>query len=129
MFFIFFIFFSFVNSKYKEIELKLKNRETEYDLPLYFETTDLCSKWIPSLFSSTALIGSTISIMGHYKTIFKNIYIYNPYTLKYLNQSLYSDIFLYTSIFNEIYIAKTYNLFPIFPKYCLFGLDYSEVIN
>ena len=34
MFFIFFIFFSFVNSKYKEIELKLKNRETEYDLPL-----------------------------------------------------------------------------------------------
>ena len=129
MFFIFFIFFSFVNSKYKEIELKLKNRETEYDLPLYFETTDLCSKWIPSLFSSTALIGSTISIMGHYKTIFKNIYIYNPYTLKYLNQSLYSDIFLYTSIFNEIYIAKTYNnIFPTFPKYCLFGLDYSEVI-
>ena len=129
MFFIFFIFLSFVNSKYKEIELKLKNREIEYDLPLYFETTDLCSKWIPSLFSSTALIGSTISIMGHYKTIFKNIYIYNPYTLKYLNQSLYSDIFLYTSIFNEIYIAKTYNLFPtIWPKYCLFGLDYSEVI-
>ena len=116
MFFIFFIFFSFVNSKYKEIELKLKNRETEYDF----------SKWIPSLFSSTALIGSTISIMGHYKTIFKNIYIYNPYTLKYLNQSLYSDIFLYTSIFNEIYIAKTYNnIFPTFPKYCLFGLDYS----
>ena len=121
MFFIFFTFFSFVNSKYKEIELKLKNRETEYDLPLYFETTDLCSKWIPSLFSSTALIGSTISIMGHYKTIFKNIYIYNPYTLKYLNQSLYSDIFLYTSIFNEIYIAKIYNnIFPTFPKYCLF---------
>ena len=53
----------------------------------------------------------------------------NPYAVKYLNRSFYSDIFLYTSIFNEIYIAKTYNnIFPTFPKYCLFGLDYSEVI-
>ena len=128
MFFYFFTFFSFVNSKYKEIELKLKNRETDYDLPLYFETTDLCSKWIPSLFSSTALINSAIDIMGHYKTIFNNIYMENPYAVKYLNRSFYSDIFLYTSIFNEIYIAKTSYLFPIFPKYCLFGLDYSEVI-
>ena len=66
--------------------------------------------------------------MGHYKTRFNKIYIRNPYTLIYFNQSFYSDIFLYTSIFNEIYIAKTYNLFPIFPKYCLFGLDYSEVM-
>ena len=94
MFFIFFTFFSFVNSKYKEIELKLKNRETDYDLPLYFETTDLCSKWIPSLFSSTALINSAIDIMCHYKTIFNNIYIRNPYTLIYFNQSFYSVYFL-----------------------------------
>ena len=53
----------------------------------------------------------------------------NPYTIKYFDQPIQSNIFLYTSIFNEIYIAKTYNLFPtIWPKYCLFGLDYSEVI-
>ena len=82
-FFVFLVLcISFINSIYKEIELKLKNKETDYDLPLYFETTDLCSKWIPSLFSSTALIGSTISIMGHYKTIFKNIYIYNTKIFK-----------------------------------------------
>ena len=57
------------------------------------------------------------------------IYIQNPYTIKYFEKSIYTNIFLYTSIFNEIYIAKTYNLFPtIWPKYCLFGLDYSEVL-
>ena len=56
-FFVFLVLcISFINSIYKEIELKLKNKGTDYDLPLYFETTDLCSKWIPSLFSSTALI-------------------------------------------------------------------------
>ena len=71
---------SFINSIYKEIELKLKNKETDYDLPLYFETTDLCSKWVPSLFSSMSLIDNMISVMGHYKTIIDNIYtkyIYN----------------------------------------------------
>ena len=120
---------SFINSIYKEIELKLKNTGTDYDLPLYFETTDLCSKWIPSLFSSMLLIDNMISVMGHYKTIFYSIYMQNPYTIKYFDQPIQSNIFLYTSIFNEIYIAKTYNLFPtIWPKYCLFGLDYSEVI-
>ena len=120
---------SFINSIYKEIELKLKNKETDYDLPLYFETTDLCSKWVPSLFSSVALIDNMISVMGHYKTIIDNIYIQNIFTIKYFDQPIQSKIFLYTSIFNEIYIAKTYNLFPIiWPKYCLFGLDYSEII-
>ena len=47
-FFVFLVLcISFINSIYKEIELKLKNKETDYDLPLYFETTDLCSKWVP----------------------------------------------------------------------------------
>ena len=63
-FFIFLVLcISFINSIYKEIELKLKNKETDYDLPLYFETTDLCSKWVPSLFSSVALIDNMISVM------------------------------------------------------------------
>ena len=129
-FFVFLVLcISFINSIYKEIELKLKNKETDYDLPLYFETTDLCSKWVPSLFSSVALIDNMISVMGHYKTIIDNIYIQNIFTIKYFDQPIQSKIFLYTSIFNEIYIAKTYNLFPIiWPKYCLFGLDYSEII-
>ena len=70
---------SFINSIYKEIELKLKNKEIDYDLPLYFETTDLCSRWVPSLFSSMALIDNMISVMGHYKTIIDNIYIYKIY--------------------------------------------------
>ena len=39
-FFVFLVLcISFINSIYKEIELKLKNKETDYDLPLYFETT------------------------------------------------------------------------------------------
>ena len=37
MFFIFFIFFSAVNLKYKEIELKLPKDKNDYDLPLYIE--------------------------------------------------------------------------------------------
>ncbi len=79
-FFIFLVLcISFINSIYKEIELKLKNKETDYDLPLYFETTDLCSKWVPSLFSSVALIDNMISVMGYYKTIIDNIYIYKIY--------------------------------------------------
>ena len=79
-FFVFLVLcISFINSIYKEIELKLKNKETDYDLPLYFETTDLCSKWVPSLFSPVALIDNMISVMGHYKTIIDNIYIYKIY--------------------------------------------------
>ena len=63
--------------------------------------------------------------MGHYKTIFYSIYMQNPYTIKYFDLL----IFLYTTIFNEIYIAKIYNLFlTTWPKYCLFGLDYLEFI-
>ena len=73
-FFFLILCISFITSIYKEIELKLKNKETDYDLPLYFETTDLCSKWVPSLFSSVALIDNMISVMGHYKTIIDNIY-------------------------------------------------------
>ena len=131
IFFLFFfiLYITFINTAYKEIELKLKYRESDYDMPLYFETTDLCSKWVPALFFSMSLIDNMISVMGHYKAMLYDIYIQNPYTLKYFEQSIDTNIFLYTSIFNEIYIAKTYNLFPtIWPKYCLFGLDYSEVL-
>ena len=64
-FFVFLVLcISFINSIYKEIELKLKNKETDYDLPLYFETTDLCFKWVPSLFSSVALIDNMISVIN-----------------------------------------------------------------
>ena len=126
MFFIFFIFFSAVNLKYKEIELKLPKDKNDYDLPLYIEANDSCSKWIPALFSSISIINNEISTIGYYGTSFGIIYK-NLHSIKYnknpLNAIIYkNDIFN----FSEIYVAKTNVLWP---KYCLFGLDYSEVLS
>ena len=125
MFFIFFIFFSAVNLKYKEIELKLPKDKNDYDLPLYIEANDSCSKWIPALFSSISIINNEISTIGYYGTSF-GIRYKNLHSIKYnknpLNAIIYkNDIFN----FSEIYVAKTNALWP---KYCLFGLDYSEVL-
>ena len=69
MFFIFFIFFSRVNLKYKEIELKIPKDKSDYDLPLYIEANNSCSKWIPALFSSILIINSEIYITHSYPTI------------------------------------------------------------
>ena len=68
IFFLFFfiLYITLINTAYKEIELKLKYRESDYDMPLYFETTDLCSKWVPALFFSMSLIDNMISVMGYY---------------------------------------------------------------
>ena len=112
-----------VNLKYKEIEL-LKDKN-DYDLPLYIEANDSCSKWIPALFSSISIINNEISTIGYYGTSF-GIRYKNLHSIKYnknpLNAIIYkNDIFN----FSEIYMAKTNALWP---KYCLFGLDYSEVL-
>ena len=125
MFFIFFTFFSSVNLKYKEIELKLSKDETDYDLPLYIKTNDSCSKWIPALFSSISIINNKISTMGYYWTLFE-IYIQNLYSIIYYKNPVDENI-VKNDIFNfsKIYVAKTY---VSWPKYCLFGLDYSDVL-
>ena len=97
MFFIFFIFFSAVNLKYKEIELKLPKDKNDYDLPLYIEANDSCSKWIPALFSSISIINNEISTIGYYGTSFEIRYK-NLHSIKYnknpLNAIIYkNDIF------------------------------------
>ena len=121
---LFILLFSFIKAKYKEIDLKLKKDETDNDLSLYFETNDACSKWIPSLFSPILIINDTINTKNYSSTMME-ISIQNYYSIKTYKNALDMDIFLSDiSIFSKIYIAKSRVQWP---KYCLFGMDYSEV--
>ena len=120
----FFLYISIINAKYKEIELKLKKGETDYDFPLYIETNDSCSRWVPALFSPILIINKDIN-SDDYSSKFIEINIQNPDSIKNYNKPLDLNIFSYNvSVFNEIYIAKS---IVSWPKYCRFGLDYSEV--
>ena len=125
MFLFFFIFFPFINSKYKEIELKLSKDEIDSDLPLYIETIDSCSKWIPSLFSSLLIFNYEIDTIGTIVTLL-DIKIQNFYSIKEYKIPLNAHVWITNiSIFMNIYVAQSRVLWP---KYCLFGLDYSEVL-
>ena len=113
-----------IKAKYKEIDLKLKKGETDNNLPLYIETSDSCSKWIPSLFSPILIINKEVKTDNYSSTMFE-VNIQNLYSnMTYdnpLKMNIYSsDI----SIFNKIYVAKSSILWP---TNCLFGLDYSEI--
>ena len=113
-----------IKAKYKEIDLKLKKGETDNNLPLYIETSDSCSKWIPSLFSPILIINEEVKTENYSLTSFKTN-IQNPYSIMHNNKPLKMDIYIYDiSIFNKIYIAKSNFLWP---ENCLFGLDYSEI--
>ena len=125
MFLFFFIFFLFINSKYKEIELKLSKDEIDSDLPLYIETIDSCSKWIPSLFSSLLIFNYEIDTIDTILTPL-DIKIQNFYSIKEYKIPLNAHVWITNiSIFMNIYVAQSRVLWP---KYCLFGLDYSEVL-
>ena len=113
-----------IKAKYKEIDLKLKKGETDNNLPLYIETSDSCSKWIPSLFSPILIINEEVKTENYSLTSFKTN-IQNPYSIMHNNKPLKMDIYIHDiSIFNKIYIAKSNVLWP---ENCLFGLDYSEI--
>ena len=113
-----------IKAKYKEIDLKLKKGGTDNNLPLYIETSDSCSKWIPSLFSPILIINEEVKTENYSLTSFKTN-IQNPYSIMHNNKPLKMDIYIYDiSIFNKIYIAKSNFLWP---ENCLFGLDYSEI--
>ena len=120
----FFLYISIINAKYKEIELKLKKGETDFDLPLYIETNDSCSRWVPALFSPILIINKDIN-SDNYSSKLIEITIQNPDSIKNYNKPLDLNILSYNvSVFNEIYIAKS---IVSWPKFCRFGLDYSEV--
>ena len=118
---------SVINTKYKEIELKLKKGSgTDYDLPLYIETTDSCSKWVPALFSPILIINNGINSENYTRTSFQ-IKVQNPDSIKENKNAMNMEVFSYNiSIFNEINIAKSNSKWPSF---CRLGLDYSEVLS
>ena len=117
---------SIINGKYKEIVLKLKKGEPNFDLPLYIETTDSCTKWVPALFSPLLIINYKISTDGYSITKY-NIEIQNPDSFKETKKALNMNVFKYNiSIFSDIYIAQSKINWP---KYCRFGLDYSDYIS
>ena len=122
---ILFLSISIVNTKYKEIELKLKKGSgTDYDLPLYLETNDSCSKWVPALFSPILIINSGIDSENYTGTNYY-IKIQNPDSIKGNKNPFNMEIYQYNiSIFNDIYIAKSEDNWP---QFCRFGLDYSEI--
>ena len=116
---------SLVKPKYKEIELKLKKGGTDPDLPLYFETTDSCSRWVPALFSPILIINNDIDIQNYTGTSF-NIKLQNPDSIKGNKKIFDLRVFTYNiDNFNDIYIAKSDDKWP---SYCRFGLDYSEIL-
>ena len=122
---ILFLSISIVNTKYKEIELKLKKGSgTDYDLPLYLETNDSCSKWVPALFSPILIINNGIDSENYTGTNYE-IKIQNPDSIKGNKNPFNMEIYQYNiSIFNDIYIAKSEDNWP---QFCRFGLDYSEI--
>ena len=127
---IFMIYISKTNEKYKEIDLKLATKNEDINLPLYIETDDECSEWVPALFNPILIIKMRIKTDGVY--IDKNLDIpfkENPASIKTdidkedLAWKLYSGK---VSIFDPIFIEKT----PCrWPNYCLFGLGYFDLYS
>ena len=82
-----------IKAKYKEIDLKLKKGETDNNLPLYIETSDSCSKWIPSLFSPILIINEEVKTENYSLTSFETN-IQNPYSIMHNNKPLKMDIYM-----------------------------------
>ena len=106
---------------YKEIPLKLEKKGGDANLPLYIETSDACSKWVPALFSQILIIKSPENYEDkNWKLDFKS----NP-SSKEVEGNL--EMYLYSgsvSIFNPIYLALSKYQWPSF---CQFGLSYSDI--
>ena len=126
-FILFVVFVSETKETYKEIPLKLEKNCSDSDLPLYIETDDTCSKWVPALFSQILIIKYGISHEykdENYELIFKS----NPASLKKMQtESLTMHLFSGpVSIFHPIFIASSGDEWPSF---CQFGLGYSDIFS
>ena len=109
---------------YKEIPLKLEKKGGNADLPLYIETSDSCSKWVPALFSQILIIKKDISTENYEDKNWKLDFKSNP-SSKEVEGNL--EMYLYSgsvSIFNPIYLALSKYQWPSF---CQFGLSYSDI--
>lgn len=122
------IYISKTNEKYEVFDLKLKNKTSDQELPLFIETDDKCSKWVPALFSPILIINQDISTEDFtYRDIdiqFKE----NPATIvknARFNPELGWNLFSgKMSIFNPIFAIKS----KIFwPEFCHFGLGYLDL--
>ena len=108
---------------YKEIPLKLE-KGGNVNLPLYIETNDACSKWVPALFSQILIIKKDISTENYEDKNWKLDFKSNP-SSKEVEGNL--EMYLYSgsvSIFNPIYLALSKYQWPSF---CQFGLSYSDI--
>ena len=109
---------------YKEIPLKLEKKGGDANLPLYIETSDACSKWVPALFSQILIIKKDISTENYEYKNWKLDFKSNP-SSKEVEGNL--EMYLYSgsvSIFNPIYLALSKYQWPSF---CQFGLSYSDI--
>ena len=109
---------------YKEIPLKLEKKGGDANLPLYIETSDACSKWVPALCSQILIIKKDISTENYEDKNWKLDFKSNP-SSKEVEGNL--EMYLYSgsvSIFNPIYLALSKYQWPSF---CQFGLSYSDI--
>ena len=125
IFFCLILFITFIYETkeiYKEIPLKLE-KGGNVNLPLYIETNDACSKWVPALFSQILIIKSPENYTKEYYPLdFKS----NPSSKIVAEGDL--ELQLYTgsvSIFHPIFLALSKYQWPSF---CQFGLGYSDII-
>ena len=120
--------FSLSKEKYQTFDLKLPKGEVNLFLPLYYETNDTCSKWVPSLFSSIILINTDIELsLERYKKNYLEIGIQNPFSNIISDNKIIANIYTGPfSIFNDIYLAKTETQWP---QICQFGLDYTDIFS
>ena len=117
------IFISDTKENYSEIDLKLKKEES-FNTPLYIETNDSCSKWVPALFAPILIINTEIS--GRYKNHNYVMNFENKASIKEIQIAFEMEILSgQVSIFNEIFLARTEKSWP---QICQFGLGYSNVI-
>ena len=99
---------------YKEIPLKLEKKGGDANLPLYIETSDACSKWVPALFSQILIIKKDISTENYEDKNWKLDFKSNP-SSKEVEGNL--EMYLYSgsvSIFNPIYLALSKYQWPRF---------------
>ncbi len=127
IFFCLILFITFIYETkeiYKEIPLKLEKKGGDANLPLYIETSDACSKWVPALFSQILIIKKDISTENYEYKNWKLDFKSNP-SSKEVEGNL--EMYLYSgsvSIFNPIYLALSKYQWPSF---CQFGLSYSDI--